>query len=107
QANTGWAACQSGPTRDRPGQSGPSCLTPLTRRIVWLKRVECYERIRESKGMLTKASAGEISGHERSKEMLMRVDCSYTHLGVAVLKLTAILITQICRFLEGTKVVCK
>lgn len=56
--------------------------------------------------MLAKDSTDEISGRGWLEEMLMGVDCSCTKLGVAVLKLTAILITQICSFLEDTEVVC-
>ncbi|KAI3949397.1 hypothetical protein MKW98_023334, partial [Papaver atlanticum] len=79
------------------------------RRIVWFNRgyrgMECYERRREIKGMLAKASAGAISGHEWLEEMLMRVNCSCTLLGVAVLKLI-VMITQICSLLEDNGVVC-
>lgn len=74
-----------------------------TRRIFWLKRgyrgVERYARRKEIKGMLAKACAGEISGHEWLEEMLMGVGCSRTQLRVAVLKLTVILIIQICSLL--------
>lgn len=48
-----------------------------TRKIVWFnmgyRGMECYERRREIKRILTKASAGAISGHEWVEEMLMRL----------------------------------
>lgn len=44
----------------------------------------------EIKGITTKSSTGEINGHEWLEEMFRKVDCSFTQLGVVVLKLTII-----------------
>lgn len=59
----------------------------------------------EIKGITTKSSTGEINGHEWLEEMFRKVDCSFTQLGVVVLKLT-IIVNQIYSLIEENGVYC-